>query len=127
VRVNAAYARGSGYSVEELIGAKHFDLFPHAENQAIFERVRDTGQPAAFQAKPFTYPERPELGVTYWDWTLVPVQDAQGRVQGLVFSLTDVTERERAQEQVHQLARFPSENPQPGAPYPRRRDDRLRQ
>jgi len=95
VRVNSAYAEGSGREREELIGKNHFDLFPDAENQAIFERVRDTGEPAAFHAKPFTFPDRPDLGVTYWDWTLVPVKDKNGEVEGLVFSLLDVTERER--------------------------------
>lgn len=113
VRVNAAYARGSGYSVRELIGAKHFDLFPHTENEAIFREVWRTGRAAAFQAKPFVYPDRPELGVTYWDWTLTPDKDERGRVCGLVFSLTDVTDRQRAQDQVRQLARFPGENPNP--------------
>ncbi len=95
VRVNTAYAEGSGYSREDLLGENHFELFPDAENQAIFERVRDTGEPVAFQAKPFTYPQRPELGTTYWDWTLVPVKDDDGAVEGLVLSLLDVTERER--------------------------------
>ncbi len=33
--VNAAYARGSGYAREELIGRNHFDLFPHEENRRI--------------------------------------------------------------------------------------------
>jgi PAS domain S-box-containing protein len=113
VRVNATYAHGSGYSVEELIGADHFGLFPHAENEAIFRQVRDTGQAVAFQAKPFAYPDRPELGVTYWDWTLTPVKDVRGRVEGLVFSLIDVTERQRAEDEVRQLARFPGENPNP--------------
>jgi PAS domain S-box-containing protein len=107
VRVNAAYARGSGYRREELIGRNHFHLFPHPENQAIFQRVRDTGQAVTFRAKPFVYPERPELGTTYWDWTLAPVKDEGGRVQGLVFSLTDVTERERDwQEREARLARM---------------------
>jgi PAS domain S-box-containing protein len=96
VRVNAAYVRGSGCSKQELIGRNHFDLFPDAENRAIFERVRDTGEPVLFHAKPFEYPDRPELGTTYWDWTLVPVKDENGDVQGLVLSLLDLTERERA-------------------------------
>ena len=104
VRVNSAYAQGSGYSKGELIGRNHFDLFPHAENQAIFERVRDTGEPAVFQAKPFVYPDRPELGITYWDWTLVPVMDRDGQVQGLVLSLLDVTERERAEQMLEGYA-----------------------
>jgi PAS domain S-box-containing protein len=100
LRVNAAYARGSGYSQEELIGRNHFDLFPHAENQAIFERVRDTGEPVKFHAKPFEFLERPQLGTTYWDWTLVPVKDENGDVQGLVLSLLDVTEGERTMRQL---------------------------
>jgi PAS domain S-box-containing protein len=95
VAVNAAYAKGSGHTQEELIGRNHFELFPDAENQAIFEQVAATGKAAEFRAKPFTYPQRPELGVTYWDWTLTPDKDYQGHVRGLVLSLTDVTERER--------------------------------
>jgi len=104
VRVNSPYAQGSGYSKGELIGRNHFDLFPHAENQAIFERVRDTGEPAVVHAKPFVYPDRPELGITYWDWTLMPVVDRDGQVQGLVLSLLDVTERERAEQKLEGYA-----------------------
>ena len=95
VRVNAAYARGSGYRREELLGRNYFDLFPHAENQAIFERARDTGEAVSFRAKPFSYPDRPELGTTYWDWRLTPIPGPDGKTRGLVFSLLDVTERER--------------------------------
>jgi PAS domain S-box-containing protein len=99
VRVNSAYAQGSGHTKEELLGRNHFDLFPNAENQAIFERVRDTGQAVEFRAKPFEYVDQPWRGVTYWDWTLVPVKDSQGRVQGLVLSLLDVTENVRAAQE----------------------------
>jgi PAS domain S-box-containing protein len=91
--VNSAYCQQSGHSREELLGRNHFELFPDAENQAIFQRVRDTGKEVSFRAKPFHYMDQPERGVTYWDWTLVPVKDADGQVQGLVFSLLDVTEQ----------------------------------
>jgi PAS domain S-box-containing protein len=100
LRVNSAYAQSSGYSKEELIGRNHFELFPHAENQAIFERVRDAGEPALFHAKPFEFPDRPKLGTTYWDWSLVPVKDENGDVQELVLSLLDVTEREQNMAQL---------------------------
>ncbi|NLG48920.1 MAG: PAS domain S-box protein [Chloroflexi bacterium] len=96
VRVNSAYARQSGYTVEQLIGRKHFDLFPDAENEAIFRKVRDTGEPVRFEARPFVYVNQPGRGTTYWDWALVPVKNDAGQVDGLVFSLLDVTERERA-------------------------------
>jgi PAS domain S-box-containing protein len=100
ITVNSAYAHGAGYSKDELTGQNHFELFPNPENQAIFEQVRDTGQPVAFVAKPFVFPERPELGTTYWDWTLMPVKDSGGKVQGLVLSLMDVTERIRTEEEL---------------------------
>jgi PAS domain S-box-containing protein len=102
VRVNMAYAEASGHKKDELIGRNHFDLFPDPENEAVFERVRDTGQPVSFRAKPFIFPDRPELGITYWDWTLVPVNDRDGKVRGLVFSLMDVTQHERLTEQLAQ-------------------------
>jgi PAS domain S-box-containing protein len=104
IRVNAAYARGAGHGQQELIGRNHFDLFPDAENQAIFERVRDTGEPAAFQARPFEYLDQSERGITYWDWTLVPVRDEGGGVRTLVLSLLDVTERERVGQAVQRYA-----------------------
>lgn len=98
VRVNSAYAKGCGYTVEELIGKNHFDLFPDVENQAIFEKVRDTGKAVSFHDKPFVFPGKPQRGVTYWDWTLTPVKDSAGNVQGLVLSLIETTERRRAEE-----------------------------
>jgi PAS domain S-box-containing protein len=96
VRVNAAYCRGSGHDKAELIGRNHFDLFPDDENQAVFEQVRDTGEAIVFRAKPFVYLDQPERGTTYWDWALIPAKDREGNVRGLVLSLHDVTERERA-------------------------------
>ncbi len=103
VRVNAAYAEGAGHSREELIGRNHFEVFPNPENQAIFEGVRDIGEPVAYQARPFEYADQPGRGVTYWDWTLVPVKDEAGMSQGLVFSLADVTEQVRARHERERL------------------------
>jgi PAS domain S-box-containing protein len=103
VRVNSMYAIGSGHNKEELIGRNHFDLFPNAENQAIFERVRGTGQAVEFHARPFEFADQPERGTTYWDWTLAPVKDGQGQIQGLVLSLMDVTESVRAGQEREQL------------------------
>jgi PAS domain S-box-containing protein len=100
VRVNSTYAIGSGYTVEELVGKNHFALFPNEENEAIFERVRDSGKAVEFRDKPFVFPDQPERGVTYWDWTLTPVRDISGEVEGLVLSLIDTTERKRAEEEI---------------------------
>ncbi|MGE5603804.1 MAG: PAS domain S-box protein, partial [Nitrososphaerales archaeon] len=98
VKVNSAYAAGSGHTVHSLLGKDHFSLFPNKENEAIFEHVRDTGQPVENRAKPFVFPDQSERGTTYWDWTLAPVKNPDGIVHGLVLALSDVTEQKRAEE-----------------------------
>jgi PAS domain S-box-containing protein len=98
VRVNAAYAGADGRPPEFFSGKNHFALYPHAENEAIFRRVVETGEPYSVSAKPFSYPEHPERGTTYWDWHIEPVKDAEGRVQAIVLSLLDVTQRVRHEE-----------------------------
>ncbi len=95
IMANRAYIQGCGHTWEELAGKNHFDFFPNEENQAIFEKVRDTGEPVSFRDKPFVYADQPERGVTYWDWTLIPVKDYEGKVSGLVLSLVDTTERKK--------------------------------
>ena len=97
IRVNRAYAAASeGCSPEFFEGKNHFVLYPNAENEAIFRKVVETGEPYTTYAKPFEYVGHPERGTTYWNWSLQPVKDENGRVGGLVFSLIDVTEREQA-------------------------------
>ncbi len=106
IRVNEAYARSDGRQPEYFIGKNHFALYPHTENQAIFQRVLETREAFFVYEKPFEYPENPARGVTYWDWSLQPVKGVDGNVEGLVLSLLDVTERRRAQDVIHQLSRI---------------------
>jgi len=100
LRVNDAYAKAAGHPVDYFIGKNHFALYPHEENQAIFQRVVDTGEPFVVFEKPFEYAEFPERGVTYWDWSLQPVRGPDGAIQGLVMSLVDVTGRKLAEKQL---------------------------
>jgi len=100
--VNPAYAATCGHEPGFFPGKNHFELYPHAENQAIFQQVVDTGQPFFVAAKPFTFPDQPERGVTYWDWSLIPVKDARGQVSGLVFTLAEVTDRVRSEQALRQ-------------------------
>ncbi len=97
VRVNDAYAQTCGYRPDEMIGRNHFELFPNAENEAIFTRVRDSGEPVHYHDKAFEFPDHPERGLTYWDWTLAPVKDPFGQVVGLVFSLFDTTKQKQTE------------------------------
>lgn len=98
--VNSAYAKGGHRKPEEYIGRNHFELYPHKENEAIFRWVAETGKPYEVYAKPFVHPDQPERGVTYWDWRLEPFLDTNGSVEMLLFSLTDVTGRERRKQEL---------------------------
>jgi len=93
--VNRAYADTCRQEPSFFTGKNHFDLYPHKENHAIFQRVVDTGEPFFVVAKPFEFPDQSERGVTYWDWSLIPVKDAAGMVTNLVFTLAEVTEQIR--------------------------------
>jgi PAS domain S-box-containing protein len=96
--VNRAYAETCKHEPSFFPGRNLSVLYPHPENQAIFQRVVDTGEPFFVVAKPFEFPDQPERGVTYWDWSLIPVKDDLGTVTGLVFTLNEVTDRIRAED-----------------------------
>jgi diguanylate cyclase (GGDEF)-like protein/PAS domain S-box-containing protein len=106
IRVNRAYGKTCGYPPEYFPGKNHFRLYPHRENEAIFRRVVQTGEPFTTIAKPFEFPDHPEWGVTYWDWTLHPLKDDAGNVEAVLFVLLDVTERRRTEEQLNALAYY---------------------
>ena len=113
VWVNPAYAETCRMKPEAMVGKNHFALYPHAENEAIFQKVRDTGEGVFYKDKPFVFPDQPERGVTYWDWSLSPVKDAIGNVTGLVFSLRETTTFRQAEDALRRLSQFPEENPNP--------------
>lgn len=102
VWVNSTYAVRCDHTPEKLLGRNHFEFFPNPENQAIFERVRETGEPYEAREKPFVYPEHPEWGVSYWNWTLTPVKD-DGNVEGFTFSLQEVTEAVLSRREIEKL------------------------
>jgi PAS domain S-box-containing protein len=101
LRVNDAYARACRRDIGEFAGRNHFDLYP-SDAKAIFEEVVRTRKPFEIFVNAFAFPDQPERGLTYWEWTLVPVLDAQGEVEYLVFSLNEITERTRAREVLKQ-------------------------
>ncbi len=106
IKVNKAYADADQHTPDFFPGKNHFDLYPDEENRGIFQRVVDTGEAAIFYAKPFEYPEHPERGVSYWDWRADPIKGANGKVEGLLFSLLDVTEETVAQRKIAESAAY---------------------
>ena len=60
--VNKAYADTCRMAPADMIGKNHFALYPDEENESIFRRVRETGEPVFFKDKPFEFPDQPERG-----------------------------------------------------------------
>jgi len=102
IRVNRAYAEADERTPEFYTGKNHFALFPNAENESLFRNVVESGEPHFTFQKPFEYPEHPERGITYWDWSLHPVKETGTGVTGVVLTLVNVTERVLAQEKLRQ-------------------------
>lgn len=94
IRVNEAYARVCNRPLGEFAGRNHFEMYP-SDTQVLFEEVVRTKRPLTMAARAFVFPDHPEWGVTYWDWTLTPLTDASGEVDALLFALADVTQLHR--------------------------------
>ena len=96
LRVNPAYARACRRDIAEFAGRNHFEMYP-SDTKEIFDDVVRTKRTFETFSRAFEFVDQPERGVTYWDWTLVPILDRNGNVEYLVFSLNEVTERKRAE------------------------------
>ncbi len=97
IRVNKTYALADHHSPDYYVGKNHFDLFPNSENQALFEEVVKTGKTYSVVEKPIEYLPNSERGISYWDWSLIPIKNPDENVIGLIMVLSDVTARKTAQ------------------------------
>jgi len=108
IHVNRTFADADGRSPEFFVGKNYFDLYPNKENEAIFKKVLEKGEPYFTYADPFEYPEHPERGVTYRDWSVQPIKDTAGNIHGLVLSLINVTEKILLQAETMRAAHLAS-------------------
>ncbi len=96
VRVSETYARSCQRDVSELLGRNHFDLYPSPLKDD-FDKVKKTKCTYQCTERPFTFPDHPDRGTTYWDLGLVPIFDDDGEIEFFLFTLKDVTERKSKQ------------------------------
>jgi PAS domain S-box-containing protein len=87
---------------EELIACNPLDLLPGG-GRAVCRRVIASGQPICCQGDTLALPNQAGDRVRYLDWALVPVVNGNGRGQGAVLSLVDVTEREQTKTRLQRV------------------------
>jgi PAS domain S-box-containing protein len=102
IRVNRAYAEADYTNPDFFVGKNHFSLYPDQETEKIFRNVVDTGEPYIAFEKTFNFTPHPEGETSFWDWNVLPVKEADGRVNGLIFTLVNVTARKRAEGELRQ-------------------------
>lgn len=107
--VNHAYAETCNRDPSFFRGKNHFQLYPSAEYQAIFQRVVDTGEPFYAAAVPLEFETQPQRGVSYWDLSLIAVTDASKQTKGLVFTMAEATGRVAADQALRESERRLSE------------------
>ncbi|EHJ48787.1 signal transduction histidine kinase with CheB and CheR activity [Solidesulfovibrio carbinoliphilus subsp. oakridgensis] len=111
IEVNRAFARDRGYTPEELAGRPLSVLFPPETRQRVQAAIQ------GFDATGHGVIETEHLRK---DGSRMPVlvevtvlRDAAGKPASRVAYALDITERKKAEEAVRDMARFPSENPNP--------------
>lgn len=106
---NPTLAQFLGVTPERMRDQHVFVLFPEAREQfgAIMHGVLDTGVPFRATASPFRYQVDGIDRTTYWDFTHLPLFDADGQPDGILVVNMEVSERvegERLQQkQIEQL------------------------
>jgi PAS domain S-box-containing protein len=109
VQANLATSRFLGKSLEEIIGQSCWQII-HGKDGPCTEcpaRVAvDTGN---HQEAEFRMPEK-----DIWiEVSTDPILDGQGKVDRVIHILRDITERKRFEQEIVNLANFPSQNPNP--------------
>ncbi|OGU17855.1 MAG: hypothetical protein A2076_15085 [Geobacteraceae bacterium GWC2_53_11] len=100
IRINESYARSCQRGIGDFTGRNHFELYPSDELKGRFQHVVETGEPFYAYERPFTFPDHPEWGTSYWDLAVSPILNAQQHIECLVFTLNDVTERRRVADEL---------------------------
>ncbi|WAL58588.1 PAS domain S-box protein [Thermocoleostomius sinensis] len=99
--VNRAGAEMYGRSIDEILGKRDRDFNPDTAQVAQFlasnREVMATRQPKVIQAEALTN----QHGETRWYKTVInPFIDAEGQVQGVIGSSTDITDFKRVEEEM---------------------------
>jgi PAS domain S-box-containing protein len=95
--VNSVWATTENRSQSFFTGKKLLDLYPNATTHGILKKIIDTGYPFFATSKPFPFWGQQKGEESYWDWNLFTTRGNSSQVVGLIFTLSDVTDRVKAQ------------------------------
>ena len=103
IRVNQAFTRLTGYSAEEVIGKTPSMLHSGRQDAEFYRDLWETiTREKYWQGEIWN---RRKNGEVYPEWlTVTAVTDAEGQVTQYVGVFVDITQRKKAEEQIHQLA-----------------------
>ena len=95
LELNAAYCSAIGKSAVEVVGRSYAEVHPGAATtRALLERTCVSGAAAELQETPLTIQREGQATETvYWDWSARAVIGDFGRVNGVVVSAVDVTQK----------------------------------
>lgn len=116
VAANEAYLRVTASRLEDLLGRRIFELFPHDPNdpnnasarmlRGSFERVLSERVPDSLALIPYRVPRHTEAGIVvedrYWSATHTPFLDERGEVAFILQHTVDVTELHRLRRAVRE-------------------------
>ncbi|OGP66889.1 MAG: hypothetical protein A2W27_08600 [Deltaproteobacteria bacterium RBG_16_44_11] len=104
VFINDAVTRSVGYSTQKLIGLNYRTFVQEGKNAEvykIFRQVYETGEPI----KNFPYElNRPDGNKSFFDVSVFPKIDQDGKVFGFRGVAHDITERKRTEQQLNYIA-----------------------
>lgn len=84
--VSMPYAAAGGYSADDLVGKQMTDIFPDVSGEAgqMLNVVQQTRQPQFISRYPYTSPNFPDRGITYWDAAMWPIESNGSGVDVLI-------------------------------------------
>lgn len=100
VYVNRLYAKNLGFSIREMIGKNHFDLFEDSKNYQIFSEVRKNRKTFHQQDIQIPFIKEPQK-TKYYDFTISAVENNQGTLKGFILTLTDTTKRKENEDLIN--------------------------